>query len=702
MNFRRIRSVLSVVFSLLLLNEANEAKTQLTPDNRLRARSSLVKSMNPLKDNPDDKTLRMMNQFWEWRGVWTIAPIVTGMVIAIRLVGWLQPWEWAALDQYFRWRPSEPIDERILIVGISEADLKKLGQWPMTDAALAGLLQKLSAQKPKAIGLDLYRDLPVEPGYAELVKVFQKTPNLIGIEKLSAIDKSSAIAPPPVLAKQEQVGINNVVVDSDGKLRRGLLSDVKNDQSVPSYSFLLAGIYLETKGILPQPSQTNPKVFQWGKAQFQPFGSHDGAYIGADDGGYQILLNYRGPAGSFRTVSMADILADKVPVAWVRDRIVLIGSTATSLNDFFYTPYSGDQITTQERTPGVEVQANLISQILGSVLDGRPSIKTLPKVVEGLWILLWSGTGASLSWALRDAGGIAKLLPRWTLIGLLFAGLGLVGSTYLVFILGAWWIPVVPPALALLGSAMGITSYIAQVERENRQTVMNFFGRHVTPQIAEAIWRDRHQLLKEGYLRGREMTATVLFTDLKGFSTTAELIDPETLMSWLNEYMDAMAELVLAHSGVVDKFIGDAIMAVFGVPMRRTTTEAIAEDAIAAVHCALAMADRLNRLNQKWKQQGRPQTAMRVGIATGNVVTGSLGSSRRLDYTTIGDTVNVAARLESYDKSLDCGVCRILINEETHQYLQGKFPTQLIGRVLLKGREKPTAVYQVLQGPSLS
>jgi adenylate cyclase len=230
---------------------------------------------------------------------------------------------------------------------------------------------------------------------------------------------------------------------------------------------------------------------------------------------------------------------------------------------------------------------------------------------------------------------------------------------------------------------------------------MNFFGRHVTPQIAEAIWRDRHQLLKEGYLRGRKMTATVLFTDLKGFSTTAELIDPETLMSWLNEYMDAMAELVLAHSGVVDKFIGDAIMAVFGVPMKRTTTDAIAEDAVAAVHCALAMADRLNRLNQRWKQQGRPQTAMRVGIATGKVVTGSLGSSRRLDYTTIGDTVNVAARLESYDKSIEGGVCRILINEETHQYLQGKFPTRMIGRVLLKGREQPTAVYQVLQGPSL-
>jgi adenylate cyclase len=698
MNFCRIRSVLSVVFSLLPLSEV---KAQLTASSRLGAEDSRVKPIDQPNDNPNGKTLRIVSQFWEWRGVWTIAPSVAGIVIAVRLVGWLQPWELAALDQYVRWRPPEPIDERILIVGISEADLKKVGRWPMTDAVLARLLQKLKNQKPRAIGLDLYRDLPVEPGYAALAKVFQTTPNLIGIEKISAINKSSAIAPSPVLAKQEQVGINNVVVDADAKLRRGLLSDVKNDQPVPSFSFLLAGIYLDAKGILPQPSQTDPKVFQWGKALFQPFKSHDGGYVGADDGGYQILLNYRGPAGSFRTVSMTDILTDKVPVGLVRDRIVLIGSIATSLNDFFYTPYSGDQITTQERTPGVEVQANLISHILSAVLEGRPFIKTWPKVVEGFWILVWSCVGATLAWALRDAGGIAKLLPRWTLVSLLLAGLGLVGSSYLAFLVGGWWIPVVPSALALFGSAIGITSYIAQVEREDRQTVMNFFGRHVTPQIAEAIWRDRHQLLKEGYLRGRKMTATVLFTDLKGFSTTAELIDPETLMSWLNEYMDAMAELVLAHSGVVDKFIGDAIMAVFGVPMKRTTTEAIAEDAVAAVHCALAMADRLNRLNQRWKQQGRPQTAMRVGIATGNVVTGSLGSSRRLDYTTIGDTVNVAARLESYDKSIEGGVCRILINEETHQYLQGKFPTRMIGRVLLKGREQPTAVYQVLQGPSL-
>jgi adenylate cyclase len=153
---------------------------------------------------------------------------------------------------------------------------------------------------------------------------------------------------------------------------------------------------------------------------------------------------------------------------------------------------------------------------------------------------------------------------------------------------------------------------------------------------------------------------------------------------------------VLAHGGVVDKFIGDAIMAVFGVPIQRTTPEAIAEDAIAAVRCAQDMASTLGTLNKQWGIQGLPTAAMRVGIATGTVVTGSLGSSKRLDYTTIGDSVNVAARLESYKKSIDSGICRILINKETHQYIQGQFTTKFIGSVRLKGRQQFTEIYQVL------
>jgi adenylate cyclase len=248
----------------------------------------------------------------------------------------------------------------------------------------------------------------------------------------------------------------------------------------------------------------------------------------------------------------------------------------------------------------------------------------------------------------------------------------------------------------LVGSGAAIAGYIANLEYEERQTMMKLFERHVTPKIALSLWRDRHKLLEEGQLPGREMTATVLFTDLKGFSSIAEHMEPKVLMSWLNEYMKAMAQVVLEHDGVIDKFIGDAVMAVFGVPMPSTTPEEIAADAQKAVTCAVSMAAALKSLNQQWQTQGRPTVAMRVGIATGTLVAGSLGSDQRQNYTIIGDTVNVASRLESYDKSIDGGVCRILISEETCRYIQDKFPTKLVGTVLLKGREQPVKVYQVL------
>lgn len=137
-------------------------------------------------------------------------------------------------------------------------------------------------------------------------------------------------------------------------------------------------------------------------------------------------------------------------------------------------------------------------------------------------------------------------------------------------------------------------------------------------------------------------------------------------------------------------------MAVFGVPIPRATQEEIAKDAIAAVRCARFMASTLEALNLQWQNQGRPTAAMRIGIATGTVITGSLGSSHRLDYTTIGDSVNVAARLESYNRSLEGGICRILINKETYQYIQEKFSTKFIGEEQLKGRQQPTEIYQVL------
>jgi adenylate cyclase len=617
---------------------------------------------------------QLRRQIWEWRGVWTVAPSVATVAIALRIFGWLQPWELTALDQYFRWRPLEPTDERIVIVGVSEADLKKLRQWPVSDAVLAQLLEKLKTQKPRAIGLDLYRDLPVPPGHSELAKVFQTTPNLIGIEKLNEKDKTDTVAPPPELAKNAQVGTNNVVVDLDGKLRRGLLSDVNDGQSIPSFSFLLAGIYLQAQNILPQPSETNPKVFQWGKSVFRPFIADDGGYVNADDGGYQIVLNYRGPAKSFRTVSLADVLENRISPDLMRDRIVLIGSTATSLNDFFYTPYSGDRITTPERTPGVEVQANLISHILSAALDGRSSIQTLPEGVEWLWILLWTGVGASLTWKWRYTGGIRSL--SWKRVGGSFLAAGLLlGSTYIAFLWG-WWVPVVPPILGLVGSAIVITAYIAHSAGRLRKT----FGRYLTDEVVANLL-ESPKGLKIG---GENRKITILTSDLRGFTAISERLQPQEVVKILNLYLESMAEVICQYQGTIDEYIGDGILVLFGAPTLRE------DDTTRAVACAVAMQLAIICVNKKLELLGFPKLQMGIGINTGEVVVGNIGSEKRCKYTAIGSHVNLTFRIESYTVG-----GQILISESTLQEVESIVRIEGQKEVKPKGVKQPFPIYEV-------
>lgn len=632
----------------------------------------------------------------EWRGVLITVPTVALLVIGLRGMGLLQLLELATLDSFFRWRPQEPTDSRILLVEITETDIKYLGQWPIYDRKLAELLQKIKKFQPRVIGLDIYRDLPVEPGHKELVSVFKTTPNLIGITKIGTGESLYSVAPPPILMKLNQVAASDILFDADGKVRRGFISFRKaNQRKISSLGAELASIYLEKQGIKSKKIDNKSSNYQWGKTEFFRLTKNYGGYIYLDDGGYQILLNFRSHecrvrkqqknCRVFPTVSLSEVLNNQVPRELIRDRIVLIGSNAESVKDSLFTPYS---LNARESTPGIEIHAELISQIISAALDGRALIKSWSETAEILLIWIFSFVGAVL--------GFHLLRIRWKILSILLVGLSIVGSSYIAFLFG-WWIPVIPSLSALIGAAITITLYINYIEREDRLTVMTLLGQHVSPKIAQAVWSDRHQLVREGQLLGQKMTATVLFTDIKGFTTITEKTDPETLMFWLNDYMKVMSQVVMDNDGVVDKFIGDAVMAVFGVPIPSTTEKEIAQDAIAAVNCAVEMGEKLHHLNQQWQEKELPIVQMRVGIATGTVVAGSLGSRQRLNYTTIGDTVNIAARLESYNKSLEGDICRILISEQTYKYIKDKFYTEFVDCVQLKGREQSVNVYQVLQ-----
>ena len=231
---------------------------------------------------------------------------------------------------------------------------------------------------------------------------------------------------------------------------------------------------------------------------------------------------------------------------------------------------------------------------------------------------------------------------------------------------------------------------------------MQLFSRHVSKEIAEMLWQNRSQFLDNGRLKCQKMTATILFTDLRGFTLMSEKMDPQDLMAWLNTYMETMCGVIMAHGGIVDDYFGDAIQADFGVPLPRQNKEQIRMDARSAVDSAILMEQEVRRLNSDWQKKGLPTMGMRVGIFTGLVVAGFLGSTARIKYTTIGDTVNIASRLESYDKNIaGDSLCRILIGEETLLCLDGTYQTERIGEVALRGKDVKITVHRVLGKQSL-
>ncbi|MCC3404588.1 MAG: CHASE2 domain-containing protein [Microcoleus sp. PH2017_10_PVI_O_A] len=411
-------------------------------------------------ENPQNMLKTLKKWLDRERRVLITASAVGATVIVLRWFGFLQALEWAAFDRFVRWRPAEPMDSRIVIIEINETDLQKYG-YPISDAVLAQLLQKLHAGKPRAIGLDVYRDLPTQPGNAELIKTFKTIPNLIGIE-LMPDETRFGVRPPPVLEKLSRIGFNNVVLDADSKVRRTLLyAWPGNGKTYQSFALRLALLYLETEGISPQPATVNPKYLQLGKGVFQRFKPNDGAYVRSDSRGYQILTNLRHPRGSFRTVSMSDVLSGKVPVDFVQERAVLIGSTAPSLKDFHQNAYSSGLFAPPQPVPGVELQANFLSQILSAALDGREGIKVWPEAAEWLWILLWSWTGANVSWKLRSLGRSA-----WCLSSIC---VGLSASLYIAWLAG-WWLPLIPSILSLLGSGCAVVAYLAHIQEELKRS----------------------------------------------------------------------------------------------------------------------------------------------------------------------------------------------------------------------------------------
>lgn len=427
------------------------------------------------------------------RRIWVTAVVSSVCVIALRLAGLLQSSELAAFDQTLRLRPTRPPDPRIVIIEINDDDIRQFQSWPFSDDLLAQLLHKIKSYQPRVIGLDIYRELPVGDGSETLQALFRHTPNLIGIEKLPDAH-SPAIQPHEILMQADQVGFNNVVADPDGRVRRAVLFWTIDDGPRTSFSLRVATKYLEADGTTPQPANVNPMILQMGQGVFHPLKPNHGGYARVDNGGYQIVANPRGNNQAFRIVSASDIFYNRLSENFMRDRIVLIGSTAISLKDFFYTSYSGG--LTQDARPiaGVELHAHFISQILTAASDGQGLIHGFPELIEWLWVGLWAWMGAALCWRVRS--------PLWSAIGGIGLGSSLIGCVYGAVLLN-WWIPIVPPALALLGAGVMMTGHLAHLKEELKKS--KEFLHSVINTIPDPIYvkNTQHQwiVLNEAYCR---------------------------------------------------------------------------------------------------------------------------------------------------------------------------------------------------------
>ncbi len=407
------------------------------------------------------------------------------------------------------------------------------------------------------------------------------------------------------------------------------------------------------------------------------------------DGNLQ--LDFRARSPSFTHVSANDILApDAAPLSdeLFRDRIILIGASYTQAPDLFETPFiepfqvmrffDRDLPTTPKLMPGVEIHATALATMLWGNAPARPAY-WLQAALVILSIMLVAAAVFTL-----------RVLPGALVVALLAAGF---------FVCAAWmftrYATVLPLASAWLGMVvmtpvgLGLRYAHERAVREEKEAeraeIMDIFSRCVSDDVAEKLWQQRDALAG-----GERRIVTIIFTDIRGFTTISEKIPSDKLVEMLNDYFSRMHLIVDRHCGHINKFIGDGLMIVFGAPVSRGDYG----EAWAAVACGLEMLQEVEVMNGEAAKHNRPEIKIGVGIHTGEAICGIVGAERRLEYTVIGDTVNLSARLESTTKEYQVP---ILISAATHELINKRYETQALGEVTVKGKTKSTKVYTVIE-----
>ena len=564
-------------------------------------------------------------------------------------------------------------DTPITLIGVEEDDIKRFG-WPIDDGLFCEAFDALNAAGVDAIGFDIYRDKGVGPNQQCLRDRFRDEPTLVSIFNVAA-----DIPPVPGTPTGRQ-SYNDMSLDADGVLRRDLVHVTGQDEATVSFPMRVLEV---AKGDTSLRSSLETEM-------------HDGAWLSVNGGGYhdeleagwgyQRLLRFREP-GSYPSYSLAELIDGTVPADKISDRIVLIGSTAESLRDLFEVPHSRfRQGETLFRISGVEMHANR----LATLIDERNGTLDQGWIMPG-WgnLLLVLGFATSgLLLGERIPKQRVSILVVVLLAGGAAGGLGLLLWSHV-------WVGMAMPLSGLLTLSGAAWLRRGVESQQHSQQIRQLLGQTTSPAVAEQLWQQRDALLSDGRFMGQQLPITTLFTDTASFTSVSEGMSPRELMDWLNRGMEVCVPAVTNRAGMVNKFTGDGMLAVFGVPLPGDPSA----EAQAAIEAAIEIKDGLERLNTELIAEGAPTMRVRMGIHSGEALVGSMGSAERIEYAVIGDAVNCASRLESCEKDRHEGVLRVLLSSTTLDLLPTEFRNTLTlehwGPIQVKGRDEPLDVSEL-------
>jgi adenylate cyclase len=660
----------------------------------------------------------------------------------------LQNVEQRLLDMRFGLRGQRAHDNRIVIVGIDERTLQKIGSFPLPRNTYATLVQRLTADGARVVAFDATFPTPESNSASQALQKLQAelgvsaSPAVMhAIRQLQAASDQDALlahtlkesgnvvlghlfldaqrakdadpkleeeyfnivwakALPQVLKVKSKDGrefdlgkawIDNggtvaagaeanitklaeaaasygfidINPDADGTLRHALLIMRYRDQDFfPSLAMQVLREYeqIPDQQIAAFISEDGLERVQFGGHEFHP--SRDGTAI----------INYVGPYETYSHYSMWDVMRGSVPPEAFKDKIVLVGATAKAIGDLRNTPFQG-----REAYMGVEVHANILDNLLHSGEKGRGFLTrgAREEMTDIGFIFLF---GIGLAWWF---GRVRPLYSTLSLV-LLLAGFG--WFVYFSFVQRGSWLSFTIPAGTLVANYATITSFRMIFEEREKRKIRKTFSQYLSPGVIALIEKDPQKYIRPG---GETKDLTVMFSDIRDFTTLSEGLTADELVHLLNEYLGEMTDALFRNLGTLDKYIGDAIMAFWGSPYPQD------DHALRACGCALEMVRCLDILNAKWEREGRKRIFIGIGLNTGPVNVGNMGSSKRLAWTVMGDNVNLASRLEGMTKQYRT---RIIISEATYRQVADHFVCRDLDNIRVKGKLQPVGIYEVL-GP---